>query len=345
VVLIAPSHNRFRLIGSVLASVMVIMLASVLAIMPQSADAQVEDTRDAILRFEETFASRLEDGLVDRNEMLPLLLVSARPYFERSAAAYGAAVVASLSQVVGASQIRVCDACVRPDVRTSTGRLETRTGPETQGELRALDESLRGQGERARAAVWIDETAQGGVSVRIVSLSDARVLYADVVTSTLEWSTRSRKNYSISQDALRRGRGDSLTHAFVDVGMYPSQHIALDWMEQWGATNENLTGISLSLLSPVLGLGPTYARAFPKLYGSLLGGKVMLSVPTSIAKSLSKGQSGDLIDPIVSAVGYMRVPIPLFSGNYGGFVFLQLPQGRFGVGLSANNMSLLPVIP
>jgi hypothetical protein len=95
----------------------------------------------------------------------------------------------------------------------------------------------------------------------------------------------------------------------------------------------------------VLGLGPTYAKAFPNLMGSLLGAKALLSVPTALAQNLSRGRSGNLFDPILSLVTFARIPIPLWSGNYSGFVFAQLPQAKFGVGISANNTSLLPFIP
>ena len=307
--------------------------------------AQIAETREALSRVEELIQIKLEDGSLDGKALTPLLVVSAEPHYQLSKAGYGSTVLALLSRIFYTNLVRVCVACNRPSVDARAARLETRSGLLSLDEVRAEDARIRGEAAPAKAAIWVDETPEGGVSLRIVSLADGRVLAADLVTSDLAWSEKSRKNFSIARDLQRRGRGESLTHAFLDLGLFPSQHIAIDWMEQWGESNRNLSGLSLSIFTPVFGLGPTYARVFPNLFNTLIGGKALLSIPTALVRNITNGSSGDLIDPLLSGIAYARVPIPLLSGNYSGFLFAQIPQGSIGIGLSANNMSLLPLLP
>ena len=62
-----------------------------------------------------------------------------------------------------------------------------------------------------------------------------------------------------------RQRGDSINHSMIDMGLFPTPHLSLSWAEQWGESNRNLTGLSLSLFTPVLGIGANYYRVFPEM--------------------------------------------------------------------------------
>jgi hypothetical protein len=218
------------------------------------------------------------------------------------------------------------------------GSLAYQTGPVGLDEIIRLDDASRGSAAAARSAIWLDEY-RGGVSIRIVDLRTGMVLFAQNVDPNLVEDANTERMYTLAEELERRDRGDSLTQAFVDFGLYPGQHVSLDWTDQWGPTNANLTGVSLSLYDPVLGLGVAHYRRFP-LANLLVGGKVLVSLPTAVAQSL--GQEGEIIDPLLTGVAVARVPFG--RSNYGACLTLST-NGEVGLGLSLLNISLLPVLP
>lgn len=309
--------------------------------------ALTDNTRESLGRLEEVLKLRKEEGIFTNAQVEPLTVVSLRPEYEESSADFANAALASLRRVFSASAVRLCDLCMAPRTEASGGRLESRSGALSLEEIRALDASQKGDSLEARTAVWLDES-RSGVSIRIVDLSNGRVVYADNVTPTLEWTSRSEKQFSTARDLHRRMRGESLTHSFLDIGIYPAQHLSLDWMEQWGEGNENLTGLSFSLFTPVIGLGPTYAKIYPRLWNAMFGGKIMLSLPNAVVASIAKNSSTEIFDPLATVIGYARIPIPSFSDSslsqYGVFAFVT-SSAKIGLGISTLNITFLPVLP
>jgi hypothetical protein len=212
------------------------------------------------------------------------------------------------------------------------------TGPIGLDEVVRLDDLGRGDSQPARAAIWVDEH-RGGVAVRIVDLRTARVLYAQNVDPSLVEHANTRRMYTLSQELERRARGDSITQAFVDLALYPGQHISIDWTEQWGVTNANLSGVTLSVIDPVVGIGASHYRCLDLVH-VLVGGKLIVSLPTAIVRAI--GDTGDAIDPIVTGVAVVRVPFG--RSNYGA-VLTASTNGQIGLGISLMNISLLPVLP
>ena len=107
--------------------------------------------------------------------------------------------------------------------------------------------------------------------------------------------------------------GEGITHAFVDIGLYPGQHISGDWVEQWGPDNRQLSGLSVSLFDPVLGIGAAHYWVLP--FGeSLVGAKLLMSFPTATAEFATSIADEDedppeLIDPLLNLVAVYRMPI------------------------------------
>ena len=184
-----------------------------------------------------------------------------------------------------------------PRTVVEEGHLAFQTGPVSLTDVRRLDAGARGEATPARTAIWLDEH-RGGVSIRIVDLATSRVIFAQNVDPGLYETRNSNRVYTLSAELERRARGDSLTQAFVDVAVYPGQHISLDWTDQWGETNSNLSGVTLSLFDPIVGIGAVHYRRVPFL-DLLVGGKAIVSLPTAIARSVSQ-DSGDIIDPILT---------------------------------------------
>jgi hypothetical protein len=127
--------------------------------------------------------------------------------------------------------------------------------------------------------------------------------------------------------------------------MYPGQNVSMDWVEQWGSTSANLSGVSLSFFDPVLGIGGAYYRVFPQALNITMGAKVLMSVPTALVRSIvgdSDDDGADLIDPLLTGVFLVRVPIA--TSNYA-VTLSASTNGRIGVGFSLLNFSVLPFLP
>ena len=313
------------------------ILASVLS---TTATAGPSTTLEAFERLEEVLELRIEDGLLVRDEVLPAIVVSARPLYEESAPLFGNRALEVLVSSFGDRGLRMCEACMAPRTIVENGDLVVQTGPIGLDEVVRLDDQLRGEGQASRSAIWIDEHRRG-VSIRIVDLATARVLFAQNIDPSLAEVRRTRNRYRLAAELERRADDDGLTQAFFDFTIAPDQHLSLEWNDQWGRDNGNLSGFTISVLDPFIGIGGSYHRRIP-LANTLIGTKVLVSLPTAFSRVFDDTGDFQLVDPLITAVGVVRVP--LGRSNYG-VVATASTNGNFGVGLSLMNISLLPVIP
>lgn len=321
-----------------------LLLLAVLALMcvaPTDAWADTATTRDALDRMEEVLQVRIEDGRLDPEQVMPAILVSAQPRYDTSQDWFSVRVIEILQTHFGQGGLRLCEACMAPRAFVGDGSLTYQTGPVGLDEVIRLDDNTRGQSPPARTGVWVEELVSG-VAVRIVDLRTGRVVFAMNIDPYLVENERSKRTYTLSQELERRARGDAVTHSFLDLALYPGQHLSADFTDQWGPNNQNLSGVTVSLLDPVVGIGANHYRAL-KFGNVLVGGKVILSLPTALVRSLdTSDEPQDVIDPLVTGVGVVRVPFG--RSNYGAVMTLST-NGQFGLGISLLNLRLLPVIP
>ncbi len=303
------------------------------------ARAEPATTRDALDRLQEILQLRLEDGTLTKAQVMPALLVSAEPRFVESEDWYGVRAIEVLQSAFGTGGLRLCEACMAPRAHIATGSMVWQAGPVEIDEIVRLDDGLRGDAQPAKVAIWLDEH-DTGVAIRIVDLSTGRLVFAQNVDPDLLEDKNSQRMFALSAELERRHRGKAVTQAFVDFTMYPGQHLSLDWTDQWGPTNRNLSGLTISLYDPVIGVGACHYRAI-EAANILVGGKLILSMPTAIVASLTDDPV-DIIDPPLTLVGVVRVPFG--RSNYGAIVSAST-NGEVGIGISLMNISLLPVIP
>ncbi len=282
---------------------------------------------------------RQEDGHLNFRELLPTILVSAAPRYEESQAWYPVQVLHTLVQLFGEGNIRVCEACMRPRTQIKEGRLERSSGPISLDEIVRLDERFRGDSARAKSAIWIDETSSG-VAVRITDLRSARIIFAQNLDPGLQEHQNSARSFRLSAELERRSRGESLTHALFDSALYPGQHFSLEWADQWGEYNSNLSGIVLSFYDPVLGIGAGHHWALG-WQNILLGAQAILSIPTVIIQSQGDNDE-ELLDPPLTGVLVLRFPFG--NSNYAGLLIAS-SNGELGLGISLLNTSFIPVLP
>ncbi len=306
-----------------------------------TAQAGPEATGDALERLEEVLELRIEEGVFSREDVTPAILVSAEPRYEVSETWFATRAIEVLGKAFGGtSGLRLCEACMAPRAWVEEGSLTYQTGPVGLDEIVRLDEQSRGDASPARTAVWLDEH-RGGVSIRIVDLRTGGVVFAQNFDPNLVENANSARMASLSEELERRARGAPLTQTFADFVLYPRQHIAIDVTDQWGKTNSSLSGVTISVLDPVIGLGAVHYQRV-KLFNILVGAKGIVSMPTAIARSFSDEiGGGDIIDPLFTAVALTRVPFG--RSNYG-LVLSASTNGNFGVGISLMNVRL-PVLP
>ncbi len=314
------------------------VVIAALLLLSATARADSPTTRDSLDRLEELLQLRIEDGMLSRDEVMPALLVSAEPIYLESEDWFATRAIEVLEKAFGNGGLRLCEACMAPRAFVENGYLAYQTGPIGLDEVVRLDDQSRGDSQPAKSAIWIDEH-RGGLAIRIVDLRTSRVLFAQNVDPNLVENKNTQRIYSLSAELERRARGDSLTQAFVDFAFYPGQHFSLDWTDQWGKTNSNLSGVTLSVFDPVIGIGACHYRRIEYL-NVLLGAKLILSMPTALVRSLGEVDF-DLIDPPLTAVGVARVPFG--RSNYGA-IFTVSTNGQVGLGISLMNISLLPVV-
>jgi hypothetical protein len=302
--------------------------------------AQRDASREALSRLDETLTLRLEDGGLGVKDLVPAMVVSVNPAFEETRTWYPTEALATLVRVFGAAGLRACEACMAPRTYVQEGLVQQVSTNLETAEITRLDEANRGSSAPARTAIWLDETTDG-VSLRIIDLQNSRILLAENFDAAMIGQARTRRNLSLIRELDRRARGDSITHVFFDVTVYPGQHVSTDWMDQWGDTNANLSGFSLSLYDPVLGVGGAYYRVIPSAFNISVGAKVLMSLPTGIIRGIT-GDDIDLLDPLLTGVFMVRVPIA--RSNYG-LTFSASTNGELGIGFSLMNFSLLPILP
>lgn len=304
-----------------------------------AAHADPAATRDSLDRLEEVLELRVEYGQLSPKDALPAILVSAQPRYVDTQEWYATGVIETLVRAFGSANLRICEACMAPRAVVEDGALVYQTGPIGLDEIARLDDLHRGDAQPARAAIWVDEYP-GGVSVRIIDLSTARVLFAQNIDPDLTEIKNSARMYSLSAEIERRARGNSITQAFFDIALFPNQHVSLDWTEQWGPTNRNLSGVTLSAFDPAFGVGASHYRS-TRLFNTLIGAKAILSVPTAAASAFVDG-GAEVLDPLVTVVGVARVPFG--RSNYGAVLTVST-NGRIALGISLMNSTLFPVLP
>ncbi len=311
---------------------------AVLLALSKPALAGAETARDSLDRLEEVLELRVEDGRLKSEDVMPAILVSAAPRTLESQAWYTTRVIEVLEKAFGAGGLRVCEACMAPRAIVDSGQMVYQVGPVGMDEVARLDDLNRGGSEPAKTAIWLDESA-GGVSIRIVDMRTSRVIFAQNVDPTLVEVKNTHRLYTLTEEQERRARGLGLTQAFIDVAIYPGQHISLDWTDQWGKYNKQFSGMTLTILDPVLGIGAVHYYCLPILH-ALVGGQVVLSIPTGLVQGL--GQQGQVLDPLLTGTAVVRVPFG--RSNFGGLLTAST-NGEIGFGISLMNISLLPVLP
>lgn len=313
-----------------------------MVLLSPAAFAQRDATTQAFERMEEALLPEVEEGSLNPSGIGPILLVGATPAFEETRAWFPVAALESMIAIFGRGNVRVCEACMNPRLRIKQGRME-HNSVLSLPEISELDRELRGNGAPARSAVWLEETP-GGIAMRLIALGSGQVLFAGNFDSVMSARRRTASNYNATLELGRRLRGDSLTHIFIDMALIPNQHVSIDICEQFGSSNKNLAGLSISAQDPFAGIGAVYYRVIPAAWNLTVGAQIMLALPTTFVTVFGQNIGGPspLFDPILTGVLVARFPIP--STNFA-IVAMASTSLRIMFGLTFMNVNFLPIVP
>jgi hypothetical protein len=361
VVLIRPPCHRSRIdvggldhvdgvVGCLRLVRTVAVVVAVLAVVAATpARAQRASTDGGLARAREALLEAQRDGAVPTDVVV--LLVSARPAYAETRAAFPAAAAAVLVDVFGPGRVRACEACMNPRVVEGSAGVRYDTGEITLADALALDAATRGAAPAARLGAWLEETPTG-VALRIVDLGDGSVLLSRHLDPALQTLQRSARQVTVTEDIRRRLRGDSLTHVHWNLGLYPGQHLSLELLDQFGPARTDLAGLSLTMVNPLLGVGGAYQRIFPEAWNVAVGGKVIVGIPGLVIDAFDQNLPPDpqIIGLIGGPVTVMATAqLPIFDTNYAVFAFAGLHLPSFlpsaGLGISLLNVHVLPILP
>lgn len=309
---------------------MQLLFLCLLAGLAQKAWAFEEHMQENLIRLEEKLREALEDRVIDKAQLTPLTLVEVSSEQE-DPKLLKSQVLRSLQQGLRVT-IQVCEAC-QVQYTTSERQSIYSSGMSDLEDVRRI---YAQSSSPPKAAAWV--VADGlSLSVRIVSLETSQVLFADTIDARIDWSARSLQSFSQSRLAERSARGDAILHSHWDLGLNPlgggSAHIGYSYMQQWGSSNQYLSGLAFQITDPVLGFGFVSFKAFPELKNALVGGKLLFNTPQLLARSVSSSAENSSGDPLVNVVLMVKYPLFARPEKFYANAFLGT-SGTFGVGLS-----------
>ncbi len=306
------------------------MLSLTFALLGGSPSAIAGETlpTEAMLRLEERLREQREDGLLPVHRMQTLVIASVVSDKNNTQVLTNA-----LAQTLGralAIKVMICDSC-------AAGLIQSGERTIYESGFVDLDRVRAAYDTWPEAALWA-EASGPLLSIRIVSVRDGEVLFADTIDPRVDWSARSVRSFSLSRLNERKARGEVILHTQYDIGLLPlagSPHIGWSLMQQWGSSNQYLSGFSLNLSDPILGIGVNWFRVMPGLSNSLLGFKLMASLPRLMTEALSRGSKNNspIEDKPVSLIGMIKFPMfgPPEKFYFNAYVST---NGSIGLGLS-----------
>ena len=279
------------------------LICALLACAGQEALALQPATIDNLQALEDKLREHVEDGYLQTEDLTPLTLIEVSGDTE-DAKALTNAILHSLGQALNVP-ILMCEACQATYRQTATESIYSNGIVEIDDVKRVYEK----QKSMPKAAAWV-RFNRSSISIRIVSMETSRVLFADTVDTSIDWSGRSIQSFSRSREAERSARGDAIVHGQIDFSpIGHGTHMGYSLMQQWGDSNQYLSGLSVNLTDPLLGIGLNTFKVFPEFNNMLMGGKFLISIPSALSSALSKSSSNALNQSPYTLVAMVKYPM------------------------------------
>lgn len=259
-------------------------------------------------------------------------------------------IVGILAEIVSPEDIRVCAACMRPRTQVQTNRAQRHTAPPTLTELATLDAQLRGGAPPAHLVLVVQRLGPE-IALQIYRLQNGSLLASELFTGRKRETQQMALRLPYREGIKQKARGWGLTHWVVDAVVYPNAHFGMDVLDQVGEYRNHLIGVSTSMWNPLLGAGVAYHYVLQDYWNATVGAKLLLSMPTLIAKGLADDfQTGVGFEPTFTPVLMARVPIPNTPLTLSAMASVSVDVGavrlpQVGIGLSLVDLFPAPVLP
>ncbi|SMF71120.1 hypothetical protein [Pseudobacteriovorax antillogorgiicola] len=264
-----------------------------------------------------------DDGLIRDIDVAPVVLVSVMDGQDRASDALSNQTYSTASKIFG-RQLMDCQECLRPEVRPGKG-LYYRYGFISLDDVRNIYE---GKELQPRSALWV-AYADGSLSYRLVSLKTGRVIYSDTIQEDLDWNSRSIRNFTKSRMKERYGRQDAIYHHTWEMGLYPNFNLSYNFLNQWGENNDQLSGLTISVINPTLAIGAAYYKVLDLDNAPIVGAKLLVKIPEALASESGESSSGSSL--VVQAIA--KHPFPGNWGGLSGMVTVDT-EGTVSIGVS-----------
>lgn len=281
------------------------------------------------LRFE----MQKNPGLVV--ELLPTLVATPIPYWQSSEKDFSVVAWAMLKNIFKdqTTDLLLCSDCSQQRTFVNhNGHLTVNNGDLTLLELNHLKEQP--SYKSAKTLLTLKETPSG-VELRMIRLSDGQILYSKLASQDQNL-LQEKAPLHLAQELERRQSGKSLSYVFIDWGLYPAALLQFEMLEQWGARNQNLSGLVISIIEPNVAIGGTFHYLLPANRKLNFSGSAFMTLEGLMSSAKSSKKSPWTI--VVQGMAQYAI-----SGNYAVFGTIN-SKGTVTMGVSFLNPVLFPFL-
>jgi hypothetical protein len=268
-------------------------------------------------------------------EWFPMLIAMPQAYWSKSQNDFAASCFDTLKNTFPNYQkdLIPCPECSQ--YRTFVGhdgRLIINSGEVTLMDLNQLKTQPK---YRSANSILILKETSSGIEARIVDLSQGHLLYSKLAdhTTTLAGA---HHPLNLARELERRRSGQALNYVFIDLGIHPNTLLQVEFLEQWGARNQHLSGFALSFVEPVGSIGGTYHYLLPA------NRKLNFSLGVFITLDGMSSTSNRANQTPWAVVTQWMVQYAI-SGNYAMFATIN-SKGNGSIGISFLNPVLFPFL-
>lgn len=278
------------------------------------------------------YESQKNPGLVQ--EWLPTLLAPPKAYWQKSEKDFSSNVFDTLKRTFPNNQrdfIQCAECSQNRSFVAHDGRLVIENG---ELSLLALNNLKSHQNfQHAKSLMAINETASG-IEIRVISLSHGQVLFSKLAdhSKTLD---NAQRPLNLARELERRENGQAISYVFIDWGFHPKSLFQIEFLEQWGARNQHLSGLNLSFVEPVGAIGASYHYLIPANRKFNIGVSLFVALDGLTGSSSSRNSPWGVVTQ--GKIQYA------FSGNYAAFASINT-KGGFSVGITFLNPVLFPFL-
>jgi hypothetical protein len=268
-----------------------------------------------------------------RSRVTPTLLATPIHHWYESRQDFASQATALVKSILKEpNDVILCGDCNLWRVNVATGeRLHVQNGEIGLGELGIL-KSQQKYGQ-AKSLTMIRETPSG-IELKVIELDDGRILLSALADGNSDLDTQ-KPWLRYTKERSRRLRGEGLTYGLLNIGLYPKPIVQLEFIEQWGAQNQHLSGVGISLINPMAALGAVYHYLWHSNKKIHFSGALYMPLAQAIVPDQDQGPVGRFVLQGMAQYNFSKSHALGLSVS---------TQGIVSLGIVFQDILLMPVI-